>query len=92
VLTDNAVASSGDATVIAFRQRADTRSFGTSTCGLSTSNHGFRMSDGATLLVTDSVMADRTRTKYGDSIQLDETVTDPAEAVQRAIAWLQVVN
>jgi C-terminal processing protease CtpA/Prc len=92
VLTDNAVASSGEATVIAFRQRADTRSFGTPTCGLSTANSGFGMSDGATLILTVAVMADRTRTKYGDSIQPDETVTDPAEAVQHAIAWLQAVN
>jgi C-terminal processing protease CtpA/Prc len=92
VLTDNAVASSGEATVIAFRQRADTRTFGTPTCGLSTANSGFGMSDGATLILTVAVMADRTRTKYGDSIQPDEAVTDPAEAVQRAIAWLQAAN
>ena len=89
VLTDNGIASSGEATVIAFRRRPDTRSFGTPTCGLSTANRAFTMSDGASLNLTVSVMADRTRTKYGDSIPPDEIVTDPAQAVQRAIVWLQ---
>jgi hypothetical protein len=88
-LTDNSVASSGEATVIAFRRRPDTRSFGAATRGLSTANKGFDLSDGATLALTTSVMADRTRTKYGDSIPPDEIVTDPRQVVQRALEWLQ---
>ena len=36
VLTDNGIASSGEAVVISFRGRPDTRSFGDHTCGLST--------------------------------------------------------
>jgi hypothetical protein len=88
VLTDNHVASSGEATAIAFRKRPDTRSFGTPTCGLSTANRGFPLSDGATLNLTVSVMADRARTKYGDTIAPDEIVTDPDQAVQRAVSWL----
>ncbi|MEW5984111.1 MAG: S41 family peptidase [Acidobacteriota bacterium] len=88
VLTDNGIASSGEATVVAFRQRQDTRSFGTPTCGLSTANRSFPMSDGATLNLTVSVMADRTRAMYGDSIVPDEIVTDPGQLVQRAMAWL----
>jgi C-terminal processing protease CtpA/Prc len=92
VLTDNSVASSGEATVIAFRRRPDTRSFGAATCGLSTANQAFAMSDGATLALTVSVMADRTRTKYGDSIPPDEIVTDPRQLVQRALEWLQSGN
>src|SRR5687768_10437707 len=38
VLSDNGIASSGEATLIAFRLRPNTRSFGQATCGLSTSN------------------------------------------------------
>jgi hypothetical protein len=34
-------------------------------------------------------MADRMKTPFGDSIPPDETFTNQAEAVQRAIAWLQ---
>jgi carboxyl-terminal processing protease len=89
VLTDNGIASSGEATVVAFKGRPGTRSFGMPTCGLSTANRGFAMSDGASLILTVSVMADRTRTRYGDSIVPDEIVTDASQAVQRAIAWLQ---
>jgi C-terminal processing protease CtpA/Prc len=88
VLIDNAVASSGEAVVISFKARPDTRSFGDRTCGLSTANAPYALSDGATLNITEATMADRTRTKYGYSIQPDETV--PAEeVVERAVAWLR---
>lgn len=42
VLTDNGIGSSGEATLIAFLQRPNTRTFGTAPCGLSTANQGFR--------------------------------------------------
>jgi carboxyl-terminal processing protease len=89
VLTDNLVASSGEAVVVSFRARPNTRSFGTMTCGLSTANSGFRLSDGATLQLTTALMADRTRTPYGDSIPPDEIVSGDGEVVQRALAWLR---
>jgi carboxyl-terminal processing protease len=89
VLTDGGIASSGEATVIAFRGRPDTRSFGTPTCGLSTAIENYAMSDGASLNLAISVMADRGRTQYGYAIAPDELVTDPAQVVERAIAWLQ---
>jgi carboxyl-terminal processing protease len=89
VLSDNGIASSGEATLVAFRQRPDTRSFGAPTCGLSTANLGFALSDGATLQLTVVVLADRIKTRYGDSIPPDEVITDSAQVVQRAVAWLQ---
>ena len=89
VLTDLAVASSGEAVVVAFRARPDTRSFGSPTCGLSTANQNFRLSDGATLFLTVSVMADRTRAPYGSSLAPDEPVSGDAEVVQSAIDWLR---
>jgi hypothetical protein len=89
VLVDNGIASSGEATAIAFKQRPDTRFFGAATCGLSTSNNGYPLRDGAQLILTVSVMADRTKARYGDSVQPDETVTDTTQVFQRAIEWLQ---
>jgi carboxyl-terminal processing protease len=89
VLSDNRIASSGEATLIAFRRRPNTRSFGQPTCGLSTANATYPLSDGATLTVTTSVMADRAKTRFGDSIPPDEVIDDPQQAIQRAIAWLQ---
>ena len=89
VLSNIGIASSGEATLIAFRLRPNTRSFGEATCGLSTANSTFTLSDGATLTLTRSVMADRAKNRFGDRIAPDEVFTDQAEAIQRAIAWLQ---
>jgi hypothetical protein len=89
VLVDGAVASSGEATFISFRQRPETRSFGLATCGLSTSNSQFTLSDGAVLTLTTTVMADRTRQAYGDRIAPDEAVSERDQLVPRAVAWLQ---
>jgi carboxyl-terminal processing protease len=89
VLTDKITVSSGEATVVSFRARPNTRSFGTATCGLSTANYGHVLSDGADLFLTQALMADRTGKTYGESIAPDETVYEDAEAVERAIAWLR---
>lgn len=88
VLSDNAVASSGEATLIAFRQRPGTRSFGLASCGLSTSNTTHVLANGAQLVLTTAVMADRTRAVYGDSVVPDEIVADREALWARAVAWL----
>ena len=89
VLSDVGIASSGEATLIAFRQRPNTRSFGQPTCGLSTANSTFTLSDGGMFAVTTSVMADRNKTRFGDSIPPDEVISDQVPMIQRAIEWLQ---
>lgn len=89
VLSDNRIASSGEATLIAFIRRPNTRSFGQSTCGLSTANATHPLSDGATLTLTTSLMADRAKTPFGDSIPPDELIDDPSRTIQRATEWLQ---
>jgi hypothetical protein len=89
VLTDAGTLSSGEATVIAFRGRPDTRSFGTPTCGLSTAVENYPLSDGGILNLTISVMADRLRTKYGTAVVPDEVIDDETQAVERAIAWVR---
>jgi peptidase S41-like protein len=89
VLTDSLVASSGEAVAISFRGRPNARSFGGATCGLSTANQAYRLSDGGTLNLTVAVMADRNRTTYGGSLPPDELIGGDVEVVQRAIAWLR---
>ena len=89
VLIDGGTASSGEAVAIAFRRRPGTRSFGTATCGLSTANQLYTLSDGASLFLTVAVMADRTKFPYGGRIAPDEEVPVPREAEQRAVAWLR---
>lgn len=87
VLTNQKTVSSGEAVTIAFKGRANTRSFGNPTCGLSTANIGFDLSDRATLTLTVSTMVDRTKTVYGKAVLPDQTSGD-ASAVANATAWL----
>lgn len=88
VLIDNRVGSSGEATAIAFKERPDTRFFGSATCGLSTANQAYFLSDGAILNLTTAVMADRTGRAYGAQVAPDEAL--PADSVvPRALAWLR---
>jgi len=89
VLIDQRVGSAGEAVAVAFKQRANTRFFGTATCGASTANVDYRLSDGALLHLTESVMADRTKQAYGGPLQPDEVLSDMFAVVPRAVAWLR---
>lgn len=89
VLTNCRVASSGEATVIAFRERADTRSFGTATYGVSTANRTISLTGGGSLMLTVATMADRTGRLYGSAVIPDELIADPAETVRRALEWVR---
>ena len=89
VLTNEAVASSGEAIVVAFRGRPNARSFGARTCGVPTANRAFVLSDGSSLFLTTAVDADRNRVTYDSAIPPDETSTDPDATVARAIAWIR---
>jgi carboxyl-terminal processing protease len=88
VLLDGRVASSGEATAIAFKGRPNTRFFGTPTCGLSTANAATRIDD-ATLILTVGIMADRNRLVFGDSVVPDEFIENTTFQVDRAIEWLR---
>jgi hypothetical protein len=88
VLTDSRTASSGEAVVIAFHGRPDTRFFGEPTAGRSTANRGFPLRDGALLVVTVATMLDRDGREYAGRIEPDVLV--PAEAAEaRAVEWLR---
>jgi carboxyl-terminal processing protease len=89
VLTDAASASSGEAAFIAFIGRPETRTFGQPTCGLSTANSGYPLSNGMLLNLTVSVMADRTERAYGGPVPPDEVLVNPAEAFDRAVSWVR---
>lgn len=89
VLTSEQTMSSGEALAVAFRGRPDSRSFGTPTAGLSTGNESYTLSDGAVLILTTVIFADRTGAMYGASIAPDEAVQGgAAEARDRAAEWL----
>jgi hypothetical protein len=85
VLLDNAVVSSGEVLAITFIGRTNTKSFGESTCGMSTSNTGFVLSDNSTLFLTTHHLADRNKKIYGFPIEPD-IVTNTT--LKDAVEWL----
>jgi hypothetical protein len=46
------------------------------------------LNDGAALFLVSGQHADRTKRRYGGPIAPDEIVSDPGDAINRAIAWL----
>ncbi|WP_223496571.1 S41 family peptidase [Stenotrophomonas indicatrix] len=88
VLTGPRTASSGEATVLAFRGRAQTRSFGQPTAGVSTANVVRRLVDGSALVLTTSVMRDRNGNGDGRKIAPDQATVGDAATVAAAEAWL----
>jgi C-terminal processing protease CtpA/Prc len=100
VLTGPLTAGAGEAIAVAFAGRARTRRFGEGTRGLPTSNTQKPLADGALLVVTVTVHADRTGTRYDAVIPPDErvasdwtrfaTADDPVLAA--ACRWLASAN
>jgi C-terminal processing protease CtpA/Prc len=76
VLTSSFTASAGEATLISFRGRPQARTFGEPTFGVPTGNSGKQMSDGAIIVLTTALEADRTGRVYGfnERIQPDHYV------------------
>lgn len=68
--------------VVAFRGRPQARSFGQGTAGLSTANKTIVLADGAKMLLTVSVYADRNRDTYGGAIEPDESLPEDAPEEQ----------
>ncbi|HKF36454.1 MAG TPA: S41 family peptidase [Ktedonobacteraceae bacterium] len=96
VLTGPETASAGEAIVVAFRGRPSTRSFGEPTAGVPTANQDFTLSDGALLVLTVALDADRTGRTYDSAIPPDQLVPFAASqigtpgdpGVQAATTWL----
>ncbi|MCW8876801.1 MAG: S41 family peptidase [Kangiellaceae bacterium] len=87
VLSNNATVSSGEATMIAFKKVPNVRFFGDLSCGLSTGNSIFELSDGSQLILTTSIDADREMEKYGAKIPVDEGIPND-EVLDRAVEWI----
>lgn len=85
--------SSGEIVAIAFQGRANTRSFGAPTAGLTTANRTFPLPDGALILLAAAVDVDRTNRQYGGKLEPDQPVSGdsgkPSDPViDAAKAWL----
>lgn len=88
VLLNGGVASSGEVMAISFINRPNTRSFGAPTCGLSTSNTMFTLSDNARLFLTTAYLADRNKNQFGGEVAPDVMMGNQA-ALQSAIEWIE---
>lgn len=96
VLFDEGTGSSGEAMVVAFHGRPNSRSFGAPTAGFATTNRGSRLPDGANMVVTVGYYRDRTGRPMGIRLEPDVAVpcvsTDwpyPTDRVADAAAeWL----
>jgi len=88
VLLDSGIASSGEVIAISFIGREDTKSFGSSTCGLSTSNESFILSDNSTLNLTTAYLADRNKNLYGIPVNPDFVVTNE-KIIQNVLEWIE---
>lgn len=88
VLIDDQTASAGEAIVVAFRGRDQTRFFGMPTAGLSTGNFGYELADGAIIMLTESVFTDRTGVTYGGELLPDELTEAGTATIDAAAAWL----
>jgi len=93
VLTSFYTSGAGEALLIAFEGRSGTRSFGEPTSGYSEGITEVYLDDGAALVVTSAVLADRNGRVYQDSIMPDESViplpqTETDEVLDRAVQWI----
>jgi C-terminal processing protease CtpA/Prc len=96
-LTSPLTASSGELVGLAFRGRPRTRSFGEATSGVPTDNEPFDLPDGARLLLTVALGADRTGQVYDGPLVPDQPVSidwtalerDDDPVVRAANAWIE---
>lgn len=89
VLIDGATASSGEAIAMSFKNRPNTRLIGRNTCGLSTGNSTFTLSNGDMLYLTTVRLADRNKQWSEGAIAPDINVNDPEGDVPTAIEWIK---
>ncbi len=86
VLLGPITASAGEAVAIAFRGLPRATSFGATSAGFTTGNQGYRLSDGAFVIVTETVLGDREAHEYGGVLKPDHP-TGGSWLNQEANAW-----
>jgi carboxyl-terminal processing protease len=94
ILINENTKSSGEAIALAFKGLPKTRFFGNNTCGLSSANSQFLLSDSAMIVLTVGIFADRNKKVYGKPIIPDEIVKDidPKEVATKWInsSWTMI--
>jgi len=75
ILIDGHTASSGEAVLIAFKGRDNTRSFGAPTAGVPTANVTHVLPDGTRMNLTEAYMSDRNGVIYEGPIQAEQPLS-----------------
>ena len=88
IIVGGETASSGEGTAISFIGKENARLFGERSCGLSTGNEQFQLSDGSLLFITAYTMANRKLEAYGEDIPLDEEFDNEEAMKTRVYEWL----
>lgn len=85
VLIGKQTVSSGEAVAISFIGKENTMVLGVNSGGLTTGNAPFELKDGASLLLTTAIFADRNKKLYGESIKPDYATF---QAKKSAVEWI----
>lgn len=88
VLLDERTAGAGEAVAVAFHGRANTRSFGSSTAGQSSSMAEFALPDGSRLALMVALNLDRHGNLLSPRVEPDQPTTAGDAALAAARAWL----
>lgn len=88
VLVDADTASSGEATMLAFRGLDNSRSFGSPTAGYASANLALDLYDEAELMITTAKDKARTGEEFAEDPIMPDEVTADAETEAAALAWL----
>jgi C-terminal processing protease CtpA/Prc len=96
VLIGGFTASSGEAVVVSFKGRKNTKFYGEPTRGLSTGNDIFKLSNDACLILTTSIFIDRNKNEYGNVIEPDILIYNPYKinkkendkVIVKAMEWI----
>ena len=88
ILQDRYTMSSGEAVLVSFLGKSKVKTFGENSGGYSTGNSNFDLSDGAILLVTTSVYADRNSNLYPNGIIPMVYVHKDSSIIDKASSWI----
>ncbi len=86
ILIDHYTCSAGEAVAIAFSNAENTKLIGSKTCGRTTGNMPFTLSDGAMLIVTTTTFANRDKQVFGEKVI---PALNSSQPLIDAIQWIQ---
>jgi C-terminal processing protease CtpA/Prc len=91
IVQSRATASAGEGVVLAFHGQPEVRSFGQDTAGFSSANSSKKLGDGAMIILTESVFADRSGREFGGPIQPDVPISlnNSHQNSETPVSWLR---